>query len=509
MKTKTRVKKINGHEYLYEITYYYDKETHRTRQKSKYLGKNIDGKPVRIREKAKNPENVFAFGEFIPYYNAITQLNLNRILSDHLTESEKRLFLTLTLAILIEPAAISNLLSWYEGTVLSKTFHHMKISANSIAKLIKKLGEGSLYLELCQSFVEENSSTEMKSYNLSLPSLFKNVESDDNFNEQIIVYYDKEKNKPVAYIPNIKNLTVSSLIKSAESGITHFKGRKNILVSLRDFSSLMNLYSFIFSGSPFLIKIPASHPILKTELKKIRTDLMQPKNLKIFRGQTSFVVPITIDVEAVQVYAHVIYSPLKEDEIRNEFEKNLNLIHESLQHIPLYRWMNPAETVKDVAGKYEQFIQWKVVNNRLEITTRPKLIEKHLRDAGISVILTSESDVNWDNALEWFDEIKEDEAVIRDTFKSFSNYFISSKNEVVKNGTICISFVALMMKRWVIHQMKESGMLNVSTPEKILIELRKIHIIELGNDQIIVAGPSPKQMEILNTLKWKSDVKFY
>ncbi|HUS75333.1 MAG TPA: IS1634 family transposase, partial [Methanothrix sp.] len=49
MKSFTRIKNINGQEYLYEITPYYDKEKKQTRQKSKYLGKNVNGVPVKIR----------------------------------------------------------------------------------------------------------------------------------------------------------------------------------------------------------------------------------------------------------------------------------------------------------------------------------------------------------------------------------------------------------------------------------------------------------------------------
>ena len=48
MRSFVRVKKINGQEYLYEITPYYDKEKKQIRQKSKYLGKNVNGVPVKL-----------------------------------------------------------------------------------------------------------------------------------------------------------------------------------------------------------------------------------------------------------------------------------------------------------------------------------------------------------------------------------------------------------------------------------------------------------------------------
>ncbi len=41
MKPKARIKRINGKEYWYEDTPYYDPETKRIRRTSRYLGKNM------------------------------------------------------------------------------------------------------------------------------------------------------------------------------------------------------------------------------------------------------------------------------------------------------------------------------------------------------------------------------------------------------------------------------------------------------------------------------------
>lgn len=54
MKPIRRIKKVDGREYWYEETPYYDPVSKQTRYKnSKYLGRNIDGKPVRVRDAPK------------------------------------------------------------------------------------------------------------------------------------------------------------------------------------------------------------------------------------------------------------------------------------------------------------------------------------------------------------------------------------------------------------------------------------------------------------------------
>ena len=49
MKPTRRIKVKNGIEYWYEETPYYDKEKKQIRHRSKYLGRNVDGQPVRMR----------------------------------------------------------------------------------------------------------------------------------------------------------------------------------------------------------------------------------------------------------------------------------------------------------------------------------------------------------------------------------------------------------------------------------------------------------------------------
>jgi transposase len=509
VKTTTRVKKINGHEYLYEITYYYDKEARRTRQKSKYLGKYVDGKPVRVREKAKSPERVYSYGELIPYINAINHLGLQQILSNHLTEHEVKLFLALSLAGLTCPNAIHNLGAWYDGTALCRINPGLKVTSQTVVKLLKKLGEGSLPLEVCRSCIGELTSGEMRTYDLTLPIMNQVDDQERNepqFNDQVLLYYDRAKNIPVAYMPHLKNMTASDLIKSSTAGMHLFNGRHVTLITGRQFKSSMNLYSLVFSGVPFILPVNAEHEIIRDELKRHRTELMHPKNLKIFRGETLFVVPITLTVESAQVHAYIIYSPRKEEEIREEYAEDLDLIIESLQHVPVYRWMNPGEAVSDIAGRYEPFIQWKVQENRMEVDLKRKALGKHLREAGLSVIISSGGEFAWDNCLEWLEERKNDEKLLMDIVQRFHVFPLSVDSEAIRHGALCIAFVSLMMERWAGNHMATSGLLNVSTPQKIMLELSKIRLIGLGNDRTIITGLTSKQQEILSTLKWQAEL---
>jgi hypothetical protein len=80
MKSTLRIKKINGIEYWYEDIPYYDKEKKQIRHKSKYVGRNINGKPVRVRDALNSPDeissvNITSDETFSPSSKPITAYN--------------------------------------------------------------------------------------------------------------------------------------------------------------------------------------------------------------------------------------------------------------------------------------------------------------------------------------------------------------------------------------------------------------------------------------------------
>ncbi|PWR75137.1 hypothetical protein ACKUB1_06235 [Methanospirillum stamsii] len=509
MKTTTRVKKINGHEYLYEITYYYDKESRRTRQKSRYLGKNVDGQPVRVREKAKTPERVYAYGEFIPYLQAVKNLRIQEILGSHLTDHEVRLFLALLFAGIHHPDALHSPASWYESTVLPRVFSGLKITTQSITRLLKKLGEGSIHLSICRALSQIPDSGNMRVFSIDLP-MSKPTTWNKGVTHQsiepIVLFYDNIENIPVGYLSSARYLITSDLVKAISAGMSLFSGKKATIISGKNFESSMNLYGAIYSEIPLIFPLDPEHDLIKDEIKQHRSELMHPKNLKIFRGETLFVIPVNLTLETHHLKGYIIYSPRQEEEIRERYAEDIDLILENLNEKPIYRWVNPAEAVADVAGIYNQFLQWKVEDNRMFVDVKRKALGKYLKNSGISVIITGDPEYQWDTCLEWLEERAEAEDFITTFLKNFQVFPLTVDSDVMKNGAFLIAFIALVIERWVHEQYTKSGLLSIYTSERILLELMKIRLIGLGNERVIVTGLSSRQKEILDSLKWSAEL---
>ena len=118
MKPFIRKKKIKGHEYLYEITPYFDEISGKWKQKTKYLGRNIDGAPVR---KTRIPKTggVYDFGQYIPAHWAIREYKLFEALLSCFSPEEVSLLLVLAINRLILPCSIRQVNSWLSGTWIS------------------------------------------------------------------------------------------------------------------------------------------------------------------------------------------------------------------------------------------------------------------------------------------------------------------------------------------------------------------------------------------------------
>ena len=143
MKPTRRIKVKNGIEYWYEETPYYDKEKKQIRHRSKYLGRNVDGQPVRMRsapdevkEKTKKKtaaiKSSFDYGSIFVLQSIMEELNLDRYLEDLLPPSEVSMVRALAFNRIVRPTAMKNVDSWYEGTSLALESPQINLSSQRV-----------------------------------------------------------------------------------------------------------------------------------------------------------------------------------------------------------------------------------------------------------------------------------------------------------------------------------------------------------------------------------------
>lgn len=263
MKSFTRIKKINGQEYLYEITPYYDKEKKKIRQKSKYLGKNVNGVPVKVRSVDQIPKKVLSHGEFVPLKKIAEDLELEKVLSGVVPGKEVWPILTLAMNFATRPRALTHIQSWYEGTILSEDHPDLPLSSQSLSRLLSHIGEGTANLEFSRKLIEQISTcstlvydiTSLSSYSQSISLLEYGYNRDGldlpQINLSLIV--DKDLGIPVMYDLYPGSIADVSTLKNTV--------KKMKAQGVRNYTLIMDRVFFSTDNIEEMVSADRKHPI--------------------------------------------------------------------------------------------------------------------------------------------------------------------------------------------------------------------------------------------------------
>ena len=132
---------INGREYFYEMTPYWDKENKKIRYHSKYLGVQKENGIEKIRTHL--PRNIYLFGPFIPVLRIIRELGIESILDSLLRKEDRNTILALAAALAIRSSPMDLVHTWYDGTYLVKEYP-CDVSSQHISRLLEDIGNSSI-----------------------------------------------------------------------------------------------------------------------------------------------------------------------------------------------------------------------------------------------------------------------------------------------------------------------------------------------------------------------------
>ena len=283
MKSTTRIKKINGIEYWYEDTPYYDKEKKQIRHKSKYLGKNIDGQPIRVRNSemipvqmsaSSAPRAAYTHGNLLPLQSITQELSIQATLEEFLSETETDTLLSLVYNRILRPTAMTNVQSWYEGSSLWLMNNKLPLSGQRIGELLENIGKSNIPQAFMDRFVAHIEPGATLLYDItSLSSSSKLLEcleygyNRDNdglpqINLSLIV--DKDKGIPIRYDIYPGSIADISTLNNTIHRLKDSKAEPFRLIMDRGFfsqSSLAGLIEDEIPSVPIIRLAPDSPPI--------------------------------------------------------------------------------------------------------------------------------------------------------------------------------------------------------------------------------------------------------
>ncbi|NLE24626.1 MAG: IS1634 family transposase [Clostridiaceae bacterium] len=526
MQVKKRIKKINGIEYWYEDTPYYDKEKKQIRHKSKYLGKNIDGQPVKVRSSDMIPSRMvvssapkFAYnhGNLLPLQSITQELSIQATLEEFLSETETDTLLTLVYNRILRPTAMTNVQVWYEGSSLWLNNNKLPLSSQRISEFLANLGQKDIPEKFMRRFaaqIEPNATLLYDITSLSRTSklleCLKYEYNQDNdglpqINFSLVV--DKEKGIPVRYdvypgsIADITTLK-NTIIRLKDAGSEQFR-----LVMDRGFFSQTTLAELMSENIPFIL--PATYQLtsIKELMSKSQNKVKQAEYLHKLEKGPIFAMPVKLEHQldidgkprTLTVDGYCYYDPKREQDERDSFYVQLFDATDRLKKARPQSWKRPEVVVNEIAKGFARYLKWKFTDGTFEVSIRQKAVTQRLNRLG-RFILFYNGELDWLSCLTLYRERDAVEKCFLRMKNDLDTLPLNARREDSVRGYLFMVFIALIIRMRLQMILKETGLSKQYSVEKLLLELEKIKLFVLSQGEIIQSEVSKKNREILTAL---------
>jgi transposase len=509
MKSFTRIKVINGQEYLYEITPYYNKEKKQIRQKSKYLGKNLNGVPIKVRSKDQIPKKVLSHGEFIPFRKIVEDLNLEHILSETLPANEIWPVLSLAMNYVVRPRALTHIQSWYEGTILIEEHPDLPLSSQSLSRMLSRIGESTANLDFSKALIQGTSTsrtliydiTSLSSYsqNINLLEYGYNRDGLDLPQVNLSLIVDKELGIPLMYDVYPGSIVDVSTLKNTIKKINAQGVSDYTLIMDRGFFSTANIEELVSSNLSFIIPPASTLKSVKESISAIHNSIDDPQYLKLHQKEPLFVMPVDIDVGDIHLKGYAYYDQRREQKERNTFYRRLYELVERLKSVNLKPWMNPGEVFREIARKDARFIDWRTVDGKFVVALKKNAISQAINKLG-KFILLYQGQFSWEECLSLYrgkDTVEKGFYILKNDIDLMP---ANVRTDSTLRGYLFIAFLALVLRMKLMSMMNKAGLNKRFSVEGLLTELEKIKVIILPDGQKITSEVTKKQREILDAL---------
>ena len=509
MKSFNRIKNISGLEYIYEITPYYDKEKKKIRQKSKYLGKNVNGVPVKVRSQGKIPKKVLSHGEFVPLKKITEDLKLDEILSGVLPSKEVWPVLTLAMNFALRPLALTHIQSWYEGTILSEDHPDLPLSSQSLSRMLSRIGESTANLEFahgliqristCSTLVYDITSLSSYSQNISLLEYGYNRDGLDLPQINLSLIVDKDLGIPVMYdlypgsISDVTTLT-NTVKKIKALGVQNYA-----MIMDRGFFSTANIHEMVSADLSFIIPPTSTLKNVKEAISAIHSSIDDPENLELYEKEPLFVMPVDIEVGKNKLKGYAYYDQKREQLERSTFYKRLYDLMERLKAVTLKSWMIPSEVFRETAKKDAKFIEWKAIDGKFEVSLRKNAVSQAINKMG-KFILLYRGKFSWNECLSLYrskDVVEKGFDVLKNDIELMPTN-LRTNNSL--RGYLFVAFLALILRMKLTRLMVNAELNKRYSVEGLLTELEKIKMMILPDGEKITTEITKKQREILDAL---------
>lgn len=502
MKPFVRTKVIKGKEYLYEVTPYFDQESGKWRQKTKYLGKNIGGEPVK-KDRGGKSGQIYDFGEYLPAYWVVKEYKILESLLSICSPDEAASVVLLAINRLFFPCPPVNLTSWLEGMYLSKLIPNAEFDEDTLMLMLQKISDRPVAELFSQMFSSVNDLSDQRVlFTLRLhdiPELMREKGSGLYYEEML----ERELGVRIQYDPVRKILAgfeafqfQRAVIEDTIDRVSTGKIPGGIIVPHWDYLSPSLMLRFIHAGCPFITRTDASYGPVSSHVLAWGEQMDHPANIRYYHGEACYIRPFSVKFGKISIPGYILHDIKKEQADRLAFHKNLQSVRDLIQETRGYPG-TLHELLNETAGPFRRFFLIEESNGSSQIRTDQEEMNLTTKKFGRSCVLY-QGNFTWEECFSLAD--------MRGTLEQEMSQFISQlerdfrgyRIDRIRKGVFFICFLTMLIKSLIINRLVSAQLPDVRTFESLITELRPIHVVKSYQPSVSPSRFSRKQKSIIS-----------
>ena len=490
---------INGTTYVYRSVSYWDKEKKQSRHRRVCIGKKDTKTGRLIPGKSQQPARACRdFGNYHLLNDITCRLGLDVLLKELFPETWREI-LTCSYYEISERKPLYLCEPWSESTQTPKG---SVLSSQRISDLLQELGKDDRgRLAFFQSWARHRAEREFLAYDITSISSYSklieyleyghNRDGEDLPQINLGMLFGEKSLLPIYYnttqgsIHDLSSLT--NMIEHAE----FLNIRKIRFVMDKGFYSDANVREMLKKQVHFTIALPFTTSLAKSLVDKHRAEIAAPTNSFLINGDFRYSTNDHARFGRDKINAFIYFDERRLLDAKENLMKRILALEAKLDgknRIPL--------GIKDPHMRYLIIRRSK---NGLHIKRNEEVIAEHLTYKGYMVILSNRIRVARD-AL----HVYRAKNVVERAFENMKNELDMNRlrvhSEISMTGRTFVCFISLILQSWLDKRMKETNLYKRYTQEEVMVEMKRMKIIELGTEKTLHTEISKNQKYLLKTL---------
>ena len=503
LNTYIRKKEINGREYFYEMTAYWDREKKKTRYHSKYLGVQKENGIEKIRTHL--PRNIFVYGPFIPVLRIIREMGIESTLDSFFNREDRNAIIAFTAARAIRSLPADLVRTWYDGTYLSREYP-CDVSSQHISRLLNDIGDSAIpdrFFSAFSSLMKPQSSllydiTTIASY--STNSIFEYGHAKDHADLPEInlsLVMERKRSLPVLFEIYPGSIVDVSTLEITLKRISNLVPEIAIILD-RGFFSLDNLRLLHDHG--YIISATYSRKEVKHVFSANMKRLDSADNTVIHNGRPIFAMHVDFSIMDLSLKGYLYHDLDLEMRERSNFHRHIRDAMDAMERtVPGEKRNAQIAQIRSIEGEYWKYIRTTVRDGKYHTEARNNAISQRENRMG-RFLLVYRGEYTPSECLDLYRDKDRVEKAFEIMKTDLDIFPLRERKPSTIRGLIFILYLSLIVRLSMRRMLTESGLNRKYSLDKLFLELEKLQIMEIDG-KMIERERTKQQNEILKAIQ--------